>query len=94
MMENQVFLDSAYAIALASRGDEHHQKAEQLSQYVSDNSVKLVTSRAVCLEIGNALSKLRFRRVAVDFLAALDSAPAVQIVPATEDLYRTAFDLF
>ena len=72
MMANQVFLDSAYVIALASRGDEHHQKAERLSRYIAQNSVKLVTSRAVCLEIGNALSKLRFRRVAVQFLDALD----------------------
>ena len=94
MMGNQVFLDSAYAIALASRSDEYHQKAERLSQYIANNAVKLVTNRAVCLEIGNALAKLPFRRVAVEFLAALDSAPTVEIVPASEDLYRTAFALF
>ena len=94
MTGHQVFLDSAYAIALACRTNAHHQKAVELSHYIASHSVILVTSRAVCPEIGNALARLRFRRVAVEFLDALEAAPTVQVVPASEDLYQAAFGLF
>jgi predicted nucleic acid-binding protein len=72
MMENRVFLDSAYAIALASSADQHHPKALELSAHVSSQRVRLLITREVCFEIANALSKARFRRVAVEFLDALD----------------------
>ena len=91
MMGNQVFLDSAYAIALGCRADEYHQKAVELARYITEHSVRVVTSRAVCLEIGNAFSRLRFRRVAVEFLDALERAPTVEVTPASEDLYIAAF---
>ncbi len=52
MMGQRAFLDTAYAIALASRTDQHHVKAVALSQYIASHQVNLVTTRAVCLELG------------------------------------------
>lgn len=94
MTGNLVFLDSAYAIALASRADEHHAKALQLSRHVASHRVRLLTTRAVCFEIGNALAKLRFRAISVQFLDGLESSSTTDIVPLTEDLHRQAFDLY
>ena len=49
-----------------------------------------MTTRAVLLEIGNALSKQRYRQAAVQLLASLEADPAVDIVPMSEPLYARA----
>lgn len=89
-----VFLDSAYAIALASRTDDHHQRAVALSREIQSRGIKLVTSRAVYFEIGDGLAKLRFRAAAIAFLQAIESAASVEIVPTREDLALAAFELY
>ncbi len=53
-----------------------------------------MTTRAVLLEIGNALAKKRFRRGAVELLAAIESDPRIAIVPLSEELYARAGELF
>ena len=58
-MKPEIFPDSAFAIALSIETDSFHEKATQLSEKV-DGAV-LVTTRAILLEIGNALSKRTFR---------------------------------
>ena len=50
--------------------------------------------RSVIVEIGNALSKQRYRHAAVELLQSLEADPNVTIVRLTEDLYARAFRLF
>lgn len=54
----------------------------------------MVTTRAVLMEIGNALSKQRYRPAAVELLLSLENDPKVEIVPVSGDLYAQAFKLF
>jgi uncharacterized protein len=79
---------------VASRTDTHHGRAVALSREIQSRAIKLITSRAVCFEIGDGLARLRFRGVAIAFLQALESAPSVEIVPSSEDLATAAFDLY
>ena len=83
-------MDTAYAIALASSNDRFHALAEELEV----SGARIVTSRAVLLEIGNALSKQRYRYAAIVLLESLESDPAVDIVPLSEALYARAIKLF
>jgi predicted nucleic acid-binding protein len=53
-----------------------------------------VTTRAVQLEIGNALSKRRYRQAAVQLLGALEADPLVEIIPLSETLYLQALQLY
>ncbi len=46
------------------------------------------------MEIGNALSKQRYRPAAVELLLSLENDPKVEIVPVSGDLYAQAFKLF
>ena len=57
-------LDASYAIALASSRDQYHLPALSLADRLEDLSIGLVTTVGVMLEIGNALSRQRFRREA------------------------------
>jgi predicted nucleic acid-binding protein len=46
------------------------------------------------VEIGNALSKSKYRRAAVELLQSLEEDPSVEIVPLTEELYERAARLY
>ena len=93
-MPAEVFLDASYAVALSSSRDLHHGRAVALAERLKHAGTRLLTTRAVVLEIGNALARLRHREAAIRLLEAIDSDPQVEIVPLSDDLYRQAFDLY
>lgn len=62
MPRGELFLDASYAIALSVVNDPNHEKALLLADELERNVTRLVTTRAVMLEIGNALSKNVFGR--------------------------------
>jgi uncharacterized protein len=91
---SEIFLDTAYAIALSASADEHHERAVLLAKRIKKERAKLVTTRGVLLEIGNALARLRYRHAAIGLLQSLESDPAVEIVPLSEGLYGRGLHLF
>jgi predicted nucleic acid-binding protein len=91
---DKVFLDAAYAIALSSPSDQHHEFAEILAEQLEADGTRLITTRAIVLEIGNALAKLRYRNAAIELLDSLEGDPNVEIVPISEELYKRALQLF
>ncbi|MEN3335429.1 MAG: uncharacterized protein V7641_4794 [Blastocatellia bacterium] len=94
MARTELFLDTAFAIALSSPKDEHHEKALRLAEQLEIEGTRLLTTRAVVLEIGNALSKQRYRKASVELLESLEQDPKVEIIPMTEDLYERGFELY
>ncbi|WP_204106710.1 MULTISPECIES: type II toxin-antitoxin system VapC family toxin [Spirulina sp. CCY15215] len=93
-MQAEVFLDTAYAIALTIKSDTFHERAIRLADLLTRQKTRLITTRPILLEIGNALSKLRYRHVAISLLRSLELDPLVEIVPLSETLYRRAFTLY
>lgn len=93
-MKNEVFLDTAYAIALSSESDKHHKRAMELAEQLEKTGTRLVTTRAVQLEIGNALSKQRYRHAAIRLLDSLEADPMVKIIPLSEKLYAQALQIY
>lgn len=91
---DEVFLDASYALALSAPTDQYHQRALELATILESAPARLITTRAVMLEIGNALSRLRYRSSAVRLLQSLEADPAVRIISITEDLYARAFELY
>lgn len=90
----KVFLDTSYAVALSSHTDENHNRAVELAEKLESSDTYFVTTRAILLEIGNALSKARHRAAAVKLLTALDNDPKVEIVPASDDLHQRALNIY
>ena len=93
-MMAEVFLDTAYAIALSAPGDLFHRRAMALAREIKAASIHLVTTRAIFLEIGNALSKQRFRLASVGLLDTLETDANVEILALTEQLYARAVRLY
>jgi predicted nucleic acid-binding protein len=92
-MEAEIFLDTAYAIALSSPNDQFHPRGIELAGQLESFGTRLVTTRAVLVEIGNALSRQRYRQAAVHVLDSLEADPKVDIVPMSEPLYVRALRL-
>lgn len=90
----EVFLDTAYAIALSSPNDLFHHRALLLADQLEVAGTRLVTTHAVLLEIGNALSRQRYRSAGVRLLDALEADPNVEIIPLSEQLYTRAWPLY
>jgi uncharacterized protein len=93
-MTNEVFLDTSYAIALSSVNDLFHPTALVLADRIFKGNARLLTTRAVLLEIGNTLSKQRYRAAAIRLLHALEIDPNVEILPLSEQLYMRAVQLY
>jgi uncharacterized protein len=90
----EVFLDTSFAIALSATTDQSHARAVDLANQLEKNGTRLVTTQAILLEIGNALSKQRYRVAAIQLLESLMADPNVEIISLSNELYNAAFDLF
>ena len=93
-MTDSFFLDTAFAIALISPNDAFHEKALELANLVEKTKSRLVTTRAVVIEIGNALSKQSLRKSAVALIDSMEGDETVTIVSVSDDIYNEAFKLF
>jgi hypothetical protein len=91
---NEVFLDTSFAIALSSATDQNHVRAVELANQLETNRTRLVTTQAILLEIGNALSKEKYRIAAIQLLESLETDPNIEVVLLTNNLYSLAFSLF
>jgi predicted nucleic acid-binding protein len=88
------FLDSAYLIALAVEPDELHAAARRLARRAQTEAWSFVTTWAVMLEVGNALSKPQYRRMGVSMLEGFFEDPKVAVIPLSESLLNRAIALF
>jgi len=91
---NRIFLDTSFSIALAIEKDSNHKRAVQLSTQLEKKKSKIITTQAVILEIGNALSKQRYRASAVEIIKHFETDPNIAIVSLSDDLIDKAFELF
>jgi predicted nucleic acid-binding protein len=91
---DEIFLDTSYALALSALTDQFHERALQLAAELDAARARLVTTRAVLLEIGNALARQRYRGAAVRLLQALEADSTVEVLPLSEELYSRAFGLY
>lgn len=94
MPSDTLFLDAAYAIALAAPDDEFHPEALALAADLRSRHLQMVTTEAVVFEIGNALSKPKYRRIAVELMTSLFTDPRIEVIYPTPALVQRAFDLF
>lgn len=91
---DSVFLDTAYAIALTSASDEFHLRAVALAEELEASATRLITTWAVLLEIGNALSRVQYRHAAIQLLTSLCTDPSVEILPLSDRLLEQALQLY
>jgi predicted nucleic acid-binding protein len=90
-----LFLDSVFLIALACPRDQHHRAATRLADQLQGGPAKrLITTRAVQLEVINALSATRYREAACGFLDYFAADPRLEVVELSRELLQDGEQLF
>lgn len=93
-MEQTVFLDTGYAIALVSPRDDYHEVAKRIGAELKRGGHRIVTTDAVILEIGAAFARQAYRTAAVKLIDGLKLDPTVEIVRLERRLVDSAYGLF
>lgn len=88
------FVDTGFAIALSVRRDRFHARAALLADEIERSKTLLVTTHAVILEIGAALSKLESRADGATLMRSLLADETVRVVPHDGLLMSKALGLF
>jgi len=88
---NKIFIDTLFVVALINKCDQYHEIAERLSEYYEGQP--FITTDAVLLEIGNALSR-NFKGQAVQVIEDLISSDDVEVIHLTSNLFKEAFELY
>lgn len=86
-----VFGDSFYFIALLNARDFHHVQALSITRELP---LRMVTTRWVIAEVGNALSGLGARKSFAAFVRGLDTQNRVAVLPNSDTLYDQGVRLF
>lgn len=94
MVSARLFIDTGYALALALVRDQHHRRAGELARQYDDSGCRLVTTTAVLLEIGNALSAPVLRGTALTIMDGFRLDPRVTIIETHEVLLGRGLGLF
>ncbi len=90
-MNPPVFLDTGYILAAINTADKFHKRAQMAALSVKP---PFITTEAVLIEIGNALSKHRWRTLGIATLARLQNAADIEIVPLESALLAEAINLY
>lgn len=92
MSRERFFLDTAYALALLNRRDQHHDAARRLLPRVRQ-AEEVWTTDAVLIEIGNALARLS-RGAAAGFIRECLRAPNIRVEPVERPLFLEGLGLY
>jgi predicted nucleic acid-binding protein len=86
-----VFVDTSFVVALVNRNDQYHSLALDLSELFTGRG--LVTTDAILLEIGNALSR-NFKQESVEIIEHFLTSADVKVIHLHPTLFRRAFELY
>ncbi|MEJ2736736.1 MAG: PIN domain-containing protein [Anaerolineae bacterium] len=90
-MSAPIFVDTGYILALVNTSDQYHPRARATAAALHP---PFVTTEAVLVEIGNALSKLRWRHLGIDTLRDLRTDPDIEVMPVDAELFDRAVALY
>ena len=85
------FIDTGYVLALLNTADQYHAAARATATAVNP---PFVTTEAVLVEIGNALSRPRWRPLGIATLRDLSTDPDIEVIPVDAQLFERAFALY
>lgn len=92
-MYRKIFVDTSYVLALVNTSDELHPKAKILKNLTAHANL-LITTEAILLEIGNALSKPIFRQKCTDIIKGFYETENIKVVPVTTALIKEGLEFF
>ncbi len=88
---NSIFVDTSFVIALINESDQYHKHASRLADQFE--GYPLVTTDAVLLEIGNALTK-SFKKEAIAIIEYFRESCEMSTIHLNPILFQRGFSLY
>lgn len=94
-MNGPVFMDTAFLLAVIDASDRHHETAAECYRKIVSRKLSVLTTDAVLIEIGNGLSKLKWRQAAHQWITGIEKSRTIfTVVPVDADLLARAVRLY
>jgi len=93
-VRENIFVDTSAWLALANTNDKWHQKAKQIRQDLISQDCKFWVSEYVIVEIGNSLSKISFRQIAVNLIDSILASKQMKLIHISYDLFNESWLLY
>lgn len=90
-MRTKIFVDTLFIVALINKLDQYHQKAVELAKQFEN--CPLITTDAILLEVGNALSS-NYKSEAVELIEIFLDSDDTEVIRLTPDLFEQALTLY
>jgi len=94
-MDKRIFMDTAFLLAVIDRSDKYHLGAEECYRKLIKEKWSVIITEAVLTELGNGLSKIKWRQIAHRWIKKIQSCKTIfTIVPVTTELLDNAVELY
>ncbi len=90
----RLFVDTSGWLAVVNRGDTLYTAAAEIYLKRFAAGWHFITHSGVMLEVGNSMSAVRSRKLAVRLREMQDSSRHITVVQVTEDLYEAGWRLY
>lgn len=91
LVMTKIFVDTWFIVALINKRDQYHQKALQLAEQYKNHP--LITTDAVFLEFGNALSS-NYKNEAAELMEQFLASDEIDVIRLTPKLFDEALSLY
>ena len=89
-----IFVDTSGWLSIVNRTDALHGEATRIYNERFDAGWNFITHFGVMLEVGNGLSQVRFRHLAVQLKARIDASMRIEVIPLTDNLYEAGWQMY
>ena len=90
-MNTPIFIDTGYILALTNTADKYHERARATALIIPP---PFITTEAVLIESGNAVSSQRWRQLGIAALNDLRSDPNIAVILVDTALLERAIELY
>ena len=89
-----VFVDTSAWLALINKTDHRHHKARKVRDDLQEQHSRLVLTDYILLETANALSRIPFRKAAVQLISFIRASEDIQKIEIDKALFQKAWGLY
>lgn len=87
-------MDTSGWIALLNRSDNLHAAAAQIYNQRFSTGWNFITHTGIMLEVGNGMSQVRRRHLAVQLKVRIDASARIEVVQLTKALYENGWQMY
>jgi predicted nucleic acid-binding protein len=94
-MKKQIFMDTAFLIAVIDSSDNYHISAVESYKKIVKEKWSVITTEAVLIETGNGLSEIKWRQAAYKWITQIQKSKTIfKVIPITTKIVNDAVDLY